>query len=421
MALEQVFECPRTLRRLRTGPLGKLLEGFCHWLLAGGFTRGSIRKHLSNVSHLNEHLGSATARPRATVTARDVEGFLKAYPSQCRNYGPLEDHLRRVRYSINRFTDYLGRKGLFDPLVQAPIYQELLDDYLEWLRHYQHAADGTLEVRAGSITRFLQWLGPQATAQGLGRLTPERIETFFLSYAQAMGRSARRSMQSALRTFLRFCLHQGYVQHPLDRAVPILRTYKLSTVPRGLSEEQAQRVIQSVDCSTNTGLRDYAILQLLHTYGVRGGQVRALRMENIHWARNQILFRASKNGKDSLLPLSAEVGQSLLDYLRQARPRCSYPQVFITCRAPYHPLPHSSSLSAIVDRYIRAAGINVPSRGAHAFRHGFATRMVDKGHSLKAVADVLGHRHLNTTFIYTKVDLNTLKQVALDWPEEVDL
>ena len=198
MALEQVFECPRTLRRLRTGPLAKLLEGFCHWLLAGGFTRGSIRKHLSNVSHLNEYLGSETARPHTTVTLKDVEGFFKAYPSQCRNQGQLEAYLCRVRYSINRFTDYLGGKGLFDPQVQVPIYQELLDDYLKWLRHYQHAADGTLEVRAHSITRFLQWLGPQATAQGLGRLTPERIETFFLSYAQAMGRSARRSMQAAL-------------------------------------------------------------------------------------------------------------------------------------------------------------------------------------------------------------------------------
>ncbi len=421
MVLEQVFDCPRTPMRLRTGPLGKLLEKFCRWLLAEGFSRDSIRKHLSNVSHLNEYLGGHSTQPLTTVTAKDIEGFLKAYPSQCRNHGSLEAHLCRVRYSINRFTDYLGQKGLFDPLVQAPIYQELLDDYLEWLRHYQHAADGTLEVRAHSITRFLQWLGPQATAQGLGSLTPESIETFFLSYAQTMGRSARRSMQSALRTFLRFCLHQGYVQRPLDRAVPILRTYKLSTVPRGLSEEQAHKVIDSVDCSTATGRRDYAIFQLLHTYGVRGGQVRALRMEDIHWADNQILFRASKNGKDSLLPLSLEVGQSLLDYLRQARPRCSYPQVFITCRAPYHPLPHSSSLSAIVDRYIRAAGINVPSRGAHVFRHGFATRMVNKGYSLKAVADVLGHRHLSTTFIYTKVDLNALKQVALDWPEEVEL
>lgn len=148
--------------------------------------------------------------------------------------------------------------------------------------------------------------------------------------------------------------------------------------------------------------------------------MRALRMEDIRWAGNQILFRASKNGKDSLLPLTVEVGQSLLDYLRYARPRCSYPQVFLTCRAPYHPLAHPNSLSAIVDRHIRAAGIDVPSKGAHAFRHGFATRMVGMGHSLKEVADVLGHRHLSTTFIYTKVDFNALKQVALDWPQEVD-
>jgi len=418
MAMEQVFDCPRTLSRLRTGPLGNLLEGFCNWLLLGGFTRSCIRKHLSHVSQLNQYLSRSIIRPCETVTAKDIEGFFKAYPSQCRNRGALSGHLRRVRYSINRFTDYLVSKGLFEPLVSVPIYQQLLDSYLQWLRHYHHAAEGTLELRAHSISRFLQWLGPQATAHRLGGLSSESIETFLLSYAQTMGRSARRSMQAALRTFLRFCLHQGYIEQPLDRAVPILRTYKLSTVPRALSEQQAQRVIDSVDCGTPAGLRDYAILQLLYTYGVRGGQVRALRMEDIHWADNRILFRASKNGKDSLLPLSLEVGQSLLDYLRQARSRCSYPHVFLTCRAPYHPLPYSSSLSAIVDRHIRAAGVDVSSRGAHAFRHGFATRMVNKGYSLKAVADVLGHRHLSTTFIYTKVDFNALKQVALDWPQE---
>jgi site-specific recombinase XerD len=82
-------------------------------------------------------------------------------------------------------------------------------------------------------------------------------------------------------------------------------------------------------------------------------------------------------------------------------------------------LPNSSSLSAIVNRRLRAAGIDIPSKGAHAFRHGFATRMLQQGHSFKAIADVLGHRHLGTTFLYTKVDFHALKQVALPWPEEV--
>jgi site-specific recombinase XerD len=287
------------------------------------------------------------------------------------------------------------------------------------MQHYQHAAAGTLALRTQYLTAFLRWLGPEATPQGLSRLRPESVEAFFLAYAQKVGKAARRSMQSTLRTFFRFCLHQGYIRVPLGLAVPTLRTYKLASVPRGLTEAQARQVLQGIDRRTAVGRRDYAIVQLLHTYGVRGGQVRALRLEQIEWAQNRILFPASKGGKDSCLPLTAEVGESLLDYLQNARPPTSDPQVFLTSRAPYHPLPRSSSLSVIIDRRIRAADIEIPSKGAHAFRHGFATRMLAQGQPLKAIADVLGHRHLGTTFIYTKVDFNALKQVALEWPQEV--
>ncbi len=419
MALERVFEYPRTLKRLRSGPIGKLLEGFCHWLLEHGFSRGTVRKHIFSVSHLNEHLGGPRSGVHQTVSLREVEGFFSAYPLRCRNRGVGEKHLRRVGYSVNRFLAYLRDSGLLDSLPQQKIYQPLLDGYLEWMRHYQHTADGTLQVRSHSITQFLQWLGPEATPEGLSRLTAQRVEAFFLSYAQSMGRSARRSMQSALRTFLRFCLQQGYIKRPLDRAIPTLRTYKLTTVPRGLSDPQAQQVLRGINRNRHAGRRDYAILQLLYTYGVRGGQVRALRLEDIDWTQSQILFQASKHGKDSRLPLTAQVGKSLLDYLQNSRPPYSDPHVFLTCRAPYHPLTHPTALSAIVERHIRAAGIEPPSKGAHAFRHGFATRMVHQGHSLKAVADILGHRHLSTTFIYTKVDFKALKQVALEWPQEV--
>jgi len=419
MALEQVFECPRTLSRLRSGPLRKLLEGFCNWMLEYGFSRWTIRMHLGNVSHLNEHLGGPKTEVLESISPRDADRFFKAYPLRCRNRGPLEEHVHRVRYSINRFLDYLRDSGLFDPSSGQEIYQPLLDAYLEWMRHYQHASEGTLGVRCHSISQFLEWLGPEATPEGLSKLSSDRIEDFFISYAQSMGRSARRSMQSALRTFLRFCLHNGYVEQSLEYAVPTLRTYKLATVPRGLTDTQAQHVLQCINRNSHVGRRDYAIVLLLYTYGVRGGQVRALQLEDIDWAQNQILFRALKHGKDSRLPLTPEVGESLLNYLQKSRPSYAYPHVFLTSRAPYHPLPHPNSLSAIVGRYIQAAGIEIPNKGAHAFRHCFATRMLDKGHSLKEIADVLGHRHLGTTFIYTKVEFHALKQVALEWPQEV--
>jgi integrase/recombinase XerD len=418
MALEQVFKCPRTLRRLRNCFLGKFAEGFCCWLLEYGFSRSAIRKHLFYLSHLNEHLGGPECVIRQSISTRDVKASFEAYSLQCQKTGAREKHVRLVGYSVNRFLRYLRESGVLDLLPQQEIYQSLLDAYLKWMRRYQHASEGTIEVRRHSITRFLRWLGPEATPEGLSRLTAERIENFFISYAQDMGRSVRRSMQSALRTFLRFCLHQGYIDRDLDLAVPTLHTYKLATVPRGLSDAEAQRILRCINRRNHAGRRDYAILQLLYTYGVRGGQVCALQLEDIHWAQNQIFFKASKNGKDSRLPLTAEVGESLLDYLQNSRPPSSYPHVFLTCLAPYHPFNHSRTLSAIMERCIRAAGIELRSKGAHAFRHCFATRMLHKGHSLKEIADVLGHRHLSTTFIYTKVDFNALKQVALEWPQE---
>ncbi len=418
MALEQAFECSKTLTRLRSGPIAKLLEGFCSWLLEHGFTRGTIRKHLFHVSHLNEYLDGRSGGVHQSISLREVEGFFKAYPLRFRNQGEMKGHLRRLGSSVNRFLDYLRESGLLDSLPQQEIYQSLLDTYLQWMRHYQHASEGTLKLRGYSIIQFLRWLGPEATPEGLFRLTAEKIEDFFLGYAQSMGRSARHSMQSALRSFLRFCLHQGYMKQPLDRAVPTLRTYKLATLPRGLSDTQAQQILQGIHRNSHAGRRDYAIMQLLYTYGVRGGQLRALRLQDIDWANNQILFKASKQGKDSRLPLTSEVGESLLDYLQHCRPPCSSPHVFLTCRAPYHPLLHSSSLSAIVERHVRAAGLDLSCKGTHTFRHCFATRMLHQGHTLKAIADVLGHRYLGTTFIYTKVDFNALNQVALEWPQE---
>ena len=419
MALELVFVCPRTLGKLRSGPLGKLLDGYCDWLLERGFSRSTIRNHLSNVSHLNGYLNAQKVAGRQTLSAEDVNGFLRKYPLRVQSREPSDNHLRCVQWPINRFVQYLRQLRLFDSSVESAIFQPLLDSYLEWMRDYQHAAPGTLDIRAHSLSQFLQWLGPQATAEGMSELTPETVERFFLSYAQKMGRSARRSMQSALRTFFRFCLYRGLVQRPLDCAVPTLRTYKLATLPSGLTNEQARKVLNGINRGNNAGRRDYAICQMLYTYGVRGGQVRVLRLQDIDWATDRISFKALKHGKDSLLPLASKVGQSLLDYLQNARPPSIYQEVFLTTRAPYHPLPNSSTLSSIVSRHIHAAGINCHSKGAHVFRHSFATRMLQKGHSLKEIADVLGHRHLGTTFIYTKVDFNALKQVGLAWPREV--
>lgn len=408
MGLERVFTASWRLRQLRSGPLRTLLEDFCDWLLEQGFSESSVRKHLANVGHLNACLCERCRECVDGLSRTDVDGFFEA--CQCGS---------RVRHSIGCFVEYLTWRGLFDPLPALPVCQTVLDRYVAWMRDHQKRAEPTLKTRCHQVERFLEWLGGGGTPEGLSQLTAERIESFFLDCASEMGRSARRSMQSALRTFLRFCVHEGYLPQGLDRAVPSLRTYKLARVPHSLNEVQAQAIVDSVDRGTDVGRRDDAILTLLHTYGVRGGQVCALQLNDIRWSQDQILFRATKGGKDSLLPLTVQVGESLLDYLQNARPRGAFPEVFLTCRAPYRPMAGPGTVTAIVSKHIRRAGVETASKGSRVFRHGFATRMVADGHPLKAVADVLGHRHLSTTFIYTKVDFRALSQVALEWPEEV--
>jgi len=216
MALGLVFVCPRTLGKLRSGPLGKLLDGYCDWLLESRFSRSTIRNHLSKVSLLNGYLDAQKAADLQTLSAEDVNGFLRKYSLKVRSRGLSDNHFRRVQQSINRFVQYLRQLQLFDSsTTESAIFQPLLDSYLEWMRDYQHAARGTLDIRSHSLSQFLQWLGSQATAEGMSELTPEIVERFFLSYAQKMGRSARRSMQSALRTFFRFCLQRGLIQQPL--------------------------------------------------------------------------------------------------------------------------------------------------------------------------------------------------------------
>ena len=111
MALELVFECPRTLKKLRSGPLGKLLDGFCDWLLEHGFARYTVRKHLSNISHLNEYLGARNGAGWHTLSSQAVNEFLREYPLRARNRGPLDDHLCYVQFSVSRFIEYL-RSGM---------------------------------------------------------------------------------------------------------------------------------------------------------------------------------------------------------------------------------------------------------------------------------------------------------------------
>lgn len=276
---------------------------------------------------------------------------------------------------------------------------------------------GTVTVRLGSARLFVDWVTARAETTcvpALGSLTAQGIEDFFVQYGEDHGMAARRSMRSAVRLLLRFAASQGWVGRELPDAVPSLRSYRLSSLPRSLSEEQLSTLFSMPWGPSGCVLRDRAILYLLATYGVRREQVSALRLEDIDWYDRTIRFAAHKRGKAVHHVLTQSVAESLADYLRHERPSSDCEHVFLRQRRPYLRLGPTAITSRVRQRMVRCG---LPPRGPHALRHSFATRLLQAGQPVKAIADLLGHRSLATISVYAKVNYARLIEAAIDWPE----
>ena len=201
----------------------------------------------------------------------------------------------------------------------------------------------------------------------------------------------------------------------LAAAVPVVANWSMSSIPRAIGADQVRRLLASIDRSTVVGSRDYAILLLLTRLGLRSGEVAFLELDDINWQAGQLSVRG-KGGQHSDLPLSTEVGKEIAAYLRHGRPRCSSRRVFLRVKAPLRGFLGASGVGSIVRHRILRTGVNAPTYGTHQFRHGLATEMLRQGALLGEISDLLGHRNPQTTKIYTQVDLDALRTLALPWP-----
>jgi integrase len=158
-------------------------------------------------------------------------------------------------------------------------------------------------------------------------------------------------------------------------------------------------------------IRDHAILSLLIHYGLRRGEVERLTLDDMDWVAETIHVTRPKPRRPQCYPLSVPVGEAILRYVREVRPRCSHRAVFLTIKAPFRPLS-GNSISAMVRMRLTEQGVKLNRVGAHCLRHACASQLLDAGFTLKEIADHLGHRSMNSTRIYTKIDLRGLRQVA---------
>jgi site-specific recombinase XerD len=207
----------------------------------------------------------------------------------------------------------------------------------------------------------------------------------------------------------------GKIKSEFTSYIPSTPSYRAVHLPGFLTQNQVNQLLSSCDQNTPPGCRNYAILLLLVRLGLRASEVLKLSLNDIDWQQGNIHIHG-KREKLRVLPLPHEVGKAIAAYLKKERPNCSIRQIFIRSRAPYQSLRNSSNISSIVHRALLAAGLSPRHHGAHLLRYTAATESLRCGATLFEIGDLLGHCSMDTTALYTKVDIVRLQELAMPWP-----
>ncbi len=232
-------------------------------------------------------------------------------------------------------------------------------------------------------------------------------------------RATRYGVCQCLRSFLRYLKLAGLIPRDLSSAVCGPIHYQFEEIPRAFREAQVEKLLAVTRQDRRpAGLRDYAILMLLATYGLRAGEIVRLQLEDIDWRSERLRVRQSKTGVESWLPLMAPVGEALLEYLQDGRPKTAWREVFLRVHAPIGPFKRGGSVnSSVISCRLQQAGIKTNGRhGSHAFRFARAARLLDAAVPLKTIGDLLGHQSASSTAIYLRLPTEALRGISLELP-----
>ncbi|MGB9408970.1 MAG: tyrosine-type recombinase/integrase [Terracidiphilus sp.] len=289
-------------------------------------------------------------------------------------------------------------------------YQGQLDRYVTWMRDERGFTPATVERWGRMTRRFLGWCGE--AGRHLKDLTAGDIDNYIAT--QGKGRWARvstASIISALRAFLRYAAKEGWCPEQLAESISRPRIYQQESLPYAPDWSAVQRMLADVDTDRPPDIRDRAILLLLALYGMRSGEVAALRLDQIDWAGRTLRLIRLKRRQPQIYPLLPVVAEALARYIDNVRPPSSCAEVFICMQAPRRPLK-ASSIFDVANRRFVALGIEAAHRGGHALRHACAARLLAEGLTLKEIGDHLGHRSTSATSIYAKVNMAALREVG---------
>lgn len=291
----------------------------------------------------------------------------------------------------------------------------IVEEYRQHLLHCQSLTQGTICWHTRQVRRFLKiTFGKRAIK--LHRLHAVDLYNYISESGTRFQPKTITGMASSLRSFFRFAKMRGYCPTSLAEAVPTASFHRATKAPKFLTEKQLSAFLATLRSGGLGGLRNRAIILCLARLGLRAGEVAGMKLEDVDWRGCTLRLGAAKGRRHQIQPLEDEVRQALVDYLTGERPETKLRQVFLSIRLAGRPLA-SAAVSRVAARALKRAGVDAPFHGAHLFRHTVAVHLVQRGATIKEVADFLRHRSLDTTVVYAKADFPLLQTAVQLWLE----
>jgi integrase/recombinase XerD len=382
------------------------------------YNRVAVHNYCRNADHFLAYLATRKIAIEA-VTPTDVTNYLRFAVRQFRKRhgrAPARYWIGIPRSGIHALLKLALKRWPPEPAATAGelLCREVCEQYQTWLREERGLATASVDALLWEARNFCAWLIKHSNASFAG-LTVRDLDIYMDMRARGLTRKSLKDVAERLRSLLKHLHRTGRTAADLSRHVIAPLLYAYEGIPSALSSDQISIILKVVRKDRSPmGLRDYAILQLLATYGLRSGEISRLRLEDIDWRADTLHVRRSKTGDHSLLPLFEPVGEALINYLRYGRPKTDVREIFVRTRAPYVPMLR---IYSEVSRRIEAAGITLSGkRGPHIFRHARAVSLLRASVPRKLIGDVLGHRSTESTIPYLKLATEDLRAIALEIP-----
>jgi integrase/recombinase XerD len=385
-----------------TGPLQPFADGFIEELARLGYTPLSAASQVRVLAHLSRWMASEGI-DAGRLNMPQITEFLQVR----RHAGYVEWTSKR---GLATLLSFLRSTGIVSEVLPIPVkgsVEELLDAYQKYLLCERGLVAGTVHNYLLVARLFLMTY----EETDLSLIQALHVRAFVLSECSKRNTGSLQNLASGLRCLLRYMFVGGQVSTDLSSAVPAVANRRRDSLPKALDRDTVARLLASCDRRTNSGKRDFAILTLLARLGLRSGEVAALSLDDVDWRAGEIAV-CGKGNREERLPLSVDVGDALVDYLRRRR-LTEHRTVFLCVRAPHNPVSTGVIKNVVYEACIRAG---IPKIGPHRLRHSLATNMLVAGASLGEIGQVLRHRRLATTAIYAKVNIAAQRQLALPWP-----